>query len=313
MTTRLIAQDGILGGQTELYLQGEAATGKVPLPAPLKGRNFHLFCSTFNAGAAEFAAELQRAPIYVVKGKRASAPLEFTTDVVALEQGLCDHMLVLLDERTWTSGEDTAKFVEHIHTAMKIGVHINCVHEFPSVVGPPRHECEFGRMFDDEWTPAHLTGGKTNLCAMGPRIRMARTAAHVLSPLLHKHLPLSVHSLAPHSRHSLLAHRYKEIAFALKGAEWRKPALVAVASKLVTSAGEHKPIEVKVPSSYEQKIGTNPWLAPMPASPLAEDPETLPLGGLPSSSVPFLLVPAVESSSSHKTPPNPPATDALKA
>jgi len=174
---------------------------------------------------------------------------------------------------------------------------MNCIHEFPAVVGPPRHECEFGLFFGDDWTPAHLTGGKTNL--------------------------------------------YKEIAFALKGAEWRKPALVAVASKLVTSAGEHKPIEVKVPNSYEQKIGTNPWLAPMPASPLAKDPETLPLGGLPSSSVPplpvaaeapavapaqdeqsknfsgrllgFLSPQTVQSSSSPKTPPNPPATDALKA
>ena len=55
-------------------------------------------------------------------------------------------VLVLLDERTWTSGDDTAKLVEHIHAAMRIGVHINCVHESPSVIGPPRHACEFGRM-----------------------------------------------------------------------------------------------------------------------------------------------------------------------
>jgi hypothetical protein len=47
-------------------------------------------------------------------------------------------MLILLDERTWTSGADTAKFVEHIHKAMGIGVHICCVHEMPAVVGLPR-------------------------------------------------------------------------------------------------------------------------------------------------------------------------------
>ena len=75
----------------------------------------------------------------------------------------CDHMLVLLDERTWTSGETTAWLVEHIHEAMRAGVHLNCVHEFPSVVGPPRHECEFGLMFGDDWTPRHLTGGKMNI------------------------------------------------------------------------------------------------------------------------------------------------------
>ena len=72
-------------------------------------------------------------------------------------------MLALLDDRTWTSGDDTAKFVEHIHQAMSVGVHLNCIHEFPAVVGPPRHECEFALMFGDDWTPAHLTGGKTNL------------------------------------------------------------------------------------------------------------------------------------------------------
>jgi len=124
-------------------------------------------------------------------------------------------MLALLDDRTFTSGDDTAKFIEHLHEAMRKGVHINCIHEFPSVVGPPRHECEFGLMFNDDWTPAHLTGGPTNL--------------------------------------------YKEIAFALKGVEWRQPGLVAVASKIATSAGEHKPIAFEVPDSYEPKKGPNKW------------------------------------------------------
>jgi len=122
---------------------------------------------------------------------------------------------VLLDARTWTSGKDTAAFVEHIHEAMRNGVHLNCIHEFPSVVGPPRYECEFGLMFGDDWTPAHLTSGKTNL--------------------------------------------YKEIAFALKGVEWRQPGLVAVASKLAGSAKEHAPIDVQVPSSYVPKKGPNRW------------------------------------------------------
>jgi hypothetical protein len=58
----------------------------------------------------------------------------------------CDHMLLLLDERTWTSGKDTARLVAQIHRAMRIGIHIFCAHEFPSVVGPSRHECEFDKM-----------------------------------------------------------------------------------------------------------------------------------------------------------------------
>jgi len=131
------------------------------LPPPLKGREYHFFCSPFNAGAKELAAELKDAPVFVTTGKKVSAPLTHTSDPSKIAS--CDHMLVLLDERTWTSGEDTANFVEHIHEAMRLGVHLNCVHEFPAVVGPPRHECEFGLMFGDDWTPAHLTGGKTNL------------------------------------------------------------------------------------------------------------------------------------------------------
>jgi len=164
-------------------------------------------------GALAIAEELKNADVYITKGKKASAPLTYTGDASKL--ALCDHMLVLLDERTWTSGEDTAQFVEHIHDAMRIGVHLNCVHEFPAVVGPTRHECEFGLMFGDDWTPAHLTGGKTNL--------------------------------------------YKEIALALKGVEWRQPGLVAFASKVAASAGEHKPIVFTVPDTYRPKRGPNKW------------------------------------------------------
>jgi len=198
----------------ELYLEDETARIKVSLPPPLNGRKHHLFCSEFNAGAVALANELRESNVFVTKGKKASARLSITTAVDELAD--CDHMLVLLDKRTWTSGADTAKFVEHIHTAMRIGVHITCVHEFPAVVGLPRHACDFALMFGDDWTPAHLTGGPTNL--------------------------------------------YKEVDVALKGAEWRQPGLVAWASTLATSSGEHKPIDVRVPKSYKARTGANPWL-----------------------------------------------------
>ena len=84
---------------------------------------------------------------------------------------------------------------------MRAGVHVNCIHEFPAVVGPPRHECEFGLMFGDDWTPAHLTGGPTNL--------------------------------------------YKEIALALKGAEWRQPGLCL----LYTSPSPRDRQKSRMPSS----------------------------------------------------------------
>jgi hypothetical protein len=153
---------------SELYLEDETAYAKVLLPPPLGVRKYHLFCSVFNAGALQLAKELKESNVFVTWGKRASAPLSFTTDARKLSD--CDHsskamhqtpanrraprrgsplgwpVLILLDERTWTSGADTAQFVEHIHLAMRIGVRISCAHELPGVVGSPRHACDFALM-----------------------------------------------------------------------------------------------------------------------------------------------------------------------
>jgi hypothetical protein len=64
--------------------------------------------------------------------------------------------------------------------------------------------------FDDDGTPAHLTGGATNL--------------------------------------------YKHMDITLKAEEWRQPGLVALAAKVATSAAEHRPIRVRVPSSYYRSV-----------------------------------------------------------
>jgi len=212
VTIRLIAEKGILQGRGgELYLQGEAATGTITMLPPSNNCTYHLFCSPFNMGAAELAEELLSSYVF----SSHSAALSYTTDVGQLKA--CDHMLVLLDERTWTSGQDTAQLVEHLHRAMRAGVHMICAHEFPSVVGPPRHECEFDKMFNDNWTPVHLTRRPTNL--------------------------------------------YREAALTLKGADWRKPGLVAVAAKLAARLGEREPIEFEVPEAYNPMAGPNPWKA----------------------------------------------------
>jgi len=158
VTIRLIAERGILQGLAgELYIQGEVAVGKITMAPPSYRCTHHLFCSPFNAGAVELADELQASNVFSSK----SAVFTYTTNIRELTA--CNHMLVLLDERTWTSGTDTAHLVEHIHSAMRAGVHIVCAHESPSVVGAPRHECEFDEMFSSEWTPIHLTRRPTNL------------------------------------------------------------------------------------------------------------------------------------------------------
>ena len=55
------------------------------------------------------------------------------------------------------------------------------------------------------------------------------------------------------------ANLYKEIALALKGAEWRKPGLVAVAFKVAAGGDEHSPIDFAVPASYMRATGANGW------------------------------------------------------
>jgi hypothetical protein len=54
---------------------------------------------------------------------------------------------------------------------------------------------------------------------------------------------------------------YSDVALTLKGAEWRKPGLVAVAATLASSVGELQPIDFEVPDTYEPETGPNPWTA----------------------------------------------------
>ena len=89
-----------------------------------------------SAAPAVADSPLPEAPAPAAKGKKPIVPIMFTTDSDKL--AACNHMLLLLDARTWTSGEDTASFVEHIHEATRTGVHNVCDHEYPSVAGPER-------------------------------------------------------------------------------------------------------------------------------------------------------------------------------
>jgi hypothetical protein len=54
---------------------------------------------------------------------------------------------------------------------------------------------------------------------------------------------------------------YSEAAVTLKGLEWRKPGLVAVAAQLAARVGERQPIEFEVSEAYEPKAGPNRWTA----------------------------------------------------
>ena len=202
VTIRLIAQYGTARGQ-ELYLEGEAATKQVSVPPPSSGRTSHVFCSPFNAGALEVVTELN------VCGILGDQQLLCTSDVEQLDA--CEHMLVLLDARTWTSGKDTFHLGEHIEAALRSGVHLCCVHEFPSLLGSPRHASAF--LLIKDATPPHLCGED------GP------------------------------------ANLYNEIAIALLSDEWRKPGLVALATKLASSPADRRPqaCDAKMAAWWEAK------------------------------------------------------------
>jgi hypothetical protein len=243
VTIRLIVERGVLQGRAgALYIQGDVASAKVLLPEPYLGRKHHLFCSMFNAGAWELADELSKSDVFAPK----SAALMFTSEAAELHE--CDHMLLLLDTRTWTSGAVTTELVAHIHLAMKTGVHIVCVHESLSVVGAARFECDFGRMvsrrFNSEYSAA-LLHILTSVCECRCQFDDGWTPAHL------ERRPLNL---------------YQDIAISLKGAEWRTPGLVAFASKLVSSAGPHTPLEFKVPLTYAPRKGPNRWSSKLQVS-----------------------------------------------
>ena len=192
VTIRLIAQRGVARGpeRVELYMEGEASRKQVTLPPPSNEHTHHVFCSLHNLGAVEVVAELN------ASGILGTQQVLCTSDFDQLKA--CDRMLLLLDDRTWTSGNDAFALGEHIEAAFRMGIHIWCVHEFPSLLGSPRHASEFKLIFDT--SPSHLRG-----------------------------------------KDSSTTHLYSEIATALLSDEWRKPGLVALASKLAEAPPRREP------------------------------------------------------------------------
>ena len=141
-----------LGGSTQ-SLQGLSEISAV---RRLRGRRgsqqqqgFHLYCSPHNLGSAALVEELR------VTFPDALQGLSFTAEVTQLTA--CDHMLVYLTSRTWTSGDTSVAFARDVACAVRSGVHLLLVHEFPSIVcEDDRDACKFDNMWNDDWTPNHL-------------------------------------------------------------------------------------------------------------------------------------------------------------
>ena len=130
-----------------VYLQGEVEMQRVRLKAPL--RKFHLYVSPFNTGAAQLLQELRQV------FPRELKTLATTSDIGELTA--CDRCLLYLTSRTWTRGIESASLAHEVVLALRDGMDMLLVHEFPCAVGSiERSDCEFSDFLNDGVTPKHL-------------------------------------------------------------------------------------------------------------------------------------------------------------
>ena len=84
--------------------------------------------------------------------------ITITSEKAHLQMGECERMLILLNARTWCSGQTSDDFGLEVACAMKLGVEIMLAHEMPSFTAShgtrptmrqagDRFGCEFGEFF----------------------------------------------------------------------------------------------------------------------------------------------------------------------
>lgn len=130
-----------------IYMQG-ADSFKLP-----KGHfTVSVYCSPHNPGAQELAEELND----MWPGLLQVADVPSCADLK-----VCDHMLVYLNGQTWTHNPEL--LAADIREAMRVGLHLQPCHEYPSVTAPSsvRHALDFKQIMDA--TPADLKKRPTNV------------------------------------------------------------------------------------------------------------------------------------------------------
>jgi len=125
-----------------IYLQGAAS-----FKLPRKHVAVKVYCSPHNRGARELADELNGVWPGLLR-------------VVSSDLSACDHMLVYLNALTWT--HEPEELAAQLHRAMRVGLHLQLCHEFPSSIDPgSRHALEFSKIMSA--TPADLRKEPTNI------------------------------------------------------------------------------------------------------------------------------------------------------
>ena len=154
------------------YVAGEVVNkDQKDLPPPRDDNRYHVYCSPNNVGALELLEEMCKArglqlkmcavdddetpkarPSSFAKVKRAAtvqfkvpepkqkgepASLYVTMSIEDLPE--CDHMLVYLNGKTWTSGDISASFAEEVASAMDARVGTVLAHEMIGIGQEARH------------------------------------------------------------------------------------------------------------------------------------------------------------------------------
>ena len=154
VTMRLIAERLLPSGYGSTYLMGESIQAPIELPPPRRGRSFHVYVSSNNPSAFEFASEVDDW-LMLRQNTRKGTLLKVCTDFEAA--GKCEAMLLYLNALTWTNGLRTAALANEIAQAMSQGMPILLAHEMPGLGGQDeRHGVAFGSFFDSSATPMAL-------------------------------------------------------------------------------------------------------------------------------------------------------------
>ena len=79
--------------------------------------------------------------------KRSSPQLSLRVATVEGQLSACDHMLVYLNDLTWTKGDQSAHFADEVKHAMDAGVHLLLAHEMLGMGQSQRHPCQFDNFY----------------------------------------------------------------------------------------------------------------------------------------------------------------------
>ena len=145
VSVRLIAE-ALLGDDLNgvgCYIQGELCGAQPPQPLE-QHRPFHLYVSEHNMGALDLVEEVRS----WLSGFSDKHELHITTNFDDLHR--CDHMLLYLNSKTWSSGNVSTTFVAEVMKALGDGVSLVLAHEPPTLddeIQHKKHGCEFSTFF----------------------------------------------------------------------------------------------------------------------------------------------------------------------